>query len=97
MLISLNRQQAVKRVGKCLGETIKVTRNFDSQSGVHCESGYHTTRSEEKDFGTLLKQLNRIEVFKEKEPRKHTSFSKMKPNLIMKLDMKDVGKWMEYQ
>ena len=41
-------EQAVKRVGKCLGEMIKVTRNFDSQTGVPLESGYHTTRSEER-------------------------------------------------
>jgi len=63
-------EQTVKRVGKCLGETI---RNFDSQTDVHRESGYHTTRSEEKDI-TLLKQLNHTEVFKEKKPQKHTLF-----------------------
>ena len=36
-------EQAVKRVGKCLGEIVKVTSNFDSQMGVNCESAYHTT------------------------------------------------------
>ena len=76
---------------------IKITRNFDSKTDVRCESGYHTTWSEEKDFSTLLKQLNHTEVFKEKKPRKHTSFSKIKQNLMTKLDMKDVGKWMDHQ
>ena len=36
-------EQAVKRVWKYLGEMVKVTSNFDSQTGLHCKFGYHTT------------------------------------------------------
>ena len=90
-------EQAVKRVGKCLGEIVKVTSNFDSQTGVNCESAYHTTRSEEKDFSALLQQLNHSEVFRMKKSRKHTSFPKIKQNLVKKLDVKDLEKWMEHQ
>ena len=90
-------EQAVKRVGKCLGEIVKVTSNFDSQTGVNCESAYHTTRSEEKDFSALLQQLNHSEVFRMKKSRKHTSFPKIKQNLMKKLDVKDLEKWMEHQ
>ena len=90
-------EQAVKRVGKCLGEIVKVTCNFDSQTGVNSESGYHTTRSEEKDFSALLQQLNHSEVFTMKKSRKHNSFPKINQNLMKKLHVKDLEKWMEHQ
>ena len=62
-----------------------ITSNFDARTGVNCESAYHTTRSEEKDFSALLQQLNHSEVFRMKKSRKHNSFPKIKQNLMKKL------------
>ena len=90
-------EQAVKRVGKCLGEMIKVTRNFDSQTGVPLESGYHTTPSEEKDLNAMLHQLEQLEVFKVKSKRRHVSFPRFKENAVKSLDIKALEEWLHPQ
>ena len=86
---------AVKRVGKCLGEMMKVCTNFDEKTGVRHESGHHTTRSKQKDRDKLIQQLIQSKVFEKHVGRKHRSFPKFKQNVMHKLKREKLQNWMD--
>lgn len=47
---------AVQRIGKALGQTTKVLKNFDCDNNLKEESGCHSKRSYEKYLEKLLYQ-----------------------------------------
>lgn len=87
-------EEAVRRVGKCLGEIIEVSTNFDERSGVHHDSGHHSTRSDQRDLDKLIQQLVTSKVFDEQAGRRHTSFMNFQKKLIQKIDKDALSDWM---
>ena len=90
-------EHAISRVGKCLGELVKATTNFDVQTGVSQESMHHTCRTDNQDLCKMVAQLQKSEVFSEKAGRKHGSFPKFEQNVMKKIDVDAFKLWMQQQ
>ena len=63
---------AVKRVGKSIGEIIKNIGHFDKDSNIKKLSGRHSKRTKKKDMDAIVKQLSEVSgVFSIIEGRTH--------------------------
>ena len=45
---------AIQRVGKCIGELMKVTGNYDHMNDIPSESGHHSAKSDKTDLDKLV-------------------------------------------
>ena len=72
---------AVLRIGKCLGELSKVTDSYDTENEVPVESGFHTGKSNKQDLEKMLNQLNEMKVFDLEKSTNH-SHSPIKPSPV---------------
>ena len=89
---------SVTRIGKCIGKTEKVLKNFDRSNNVPQESGSHTTKSSKEDMKKLLLQLTeKSKVFIMNEGRSHKKFSDFKLNMLRQLDITALKQWMSKQ
>lgn len=89
--------KAVQRMGKCLGEIMKITQMYDSENGIPSESGKHARKSEDEDRNKILAVLNDTKVFTAIPGRKHTNFPKFEANPARKLVLEDLKVWMKAQ
>ena len=89
---------SVTRIGKCIGKTEKVLKNFDRSNNVPQESGSYTTKSSKEDMKKLLLQLTeKSKVFIMNEGRSHKNFSDFKLNMLRQLDITALKQWMSEQ
>ena len=85
---------AVQRVGKCLGETVKVMQHFNEINNISLQSGSHTRRSATQDLSKLVKQFQESKVFHKSSGRRHHNFPKFTANKIKHLSMRKLKLWM---
>lgn len=69
---------AVDRIGRCVGEIVKATANYDMNNKVTSTSGEHSIQSTMKDMDKLLEQLNKNSIFVYQKGRSHKQFEKHK-------------------
>ena len=89
--------QAVDRIGKCIGELVKVNANFDANNKVPLTSGKHSVRSAKKDIEKLLEQLKKNSVFEYQKGRSHAQFKQHAQNVMKRIDLKEHKGWMSKQ
>ena len=88
-------EKSVGRIGKSIGELMKVTQQFDSDNNIHEDIGRHPKRTVEMDMNKLLLELHTgSKVFEHVPGRKHTQFKTMQVNMTRKLSSADLKKWM---
>ena len=89
-------KKAISRVGKALGVLASATQAYDKELGVPLQGSTHSTRQVKpkilKDVTTIVNQLLQGDVFNSN--RKHSSFRKLKSNLIRTISEKDFKQWM---
>lgn len=91
-------EEAVKRVGKSIGETVKIMRNFDKVNKIKVPSSRHSKRSCAKDMNLLIKQLHEDScVFKKVPGRSHRYFTNFKANPMRGLKSAHINSWMHEQ
>ena len=89
---------AVKRVGKSIGEIIKIIDHFDKDNNIKKLSGRHSKRTKKKDMDAIVKQLSEVSgVFSIKEGRTHRYFKNFKNNSMQTLSMENLKTWMDGQ
>ena len=84
-------EKAIVRVGRSVGTLTKMLDNYDSEAGVASVSGKHSITTMEKDVREIVTLLSSTNIFSTSHSYK--SFSKIKSNLIRKLDEKNVRGW----
>jgi L1 cell adhesion molecule like protein len=88
---------SVARIGKSIGELMKISQQFDKVNDLKEESGRHRRRTVEGDMKKLLTELNAMKVFDHIPGRKHSNFKKMQVNMMRKLSVKSLESWMQQQ
>ena len=88
---------SVTRIGKSIGELMKIKQQFDKVNDLKEESGRHRRRTVEGDMKKLLTELNAVKVFDHISGRKHSSFKKLQVNMTRKLSAKRLESWMQEQ
>lgn len=89
---------AVTRVGKCVGHTVEIVKKFDQANNIKEPSGRRSRRSCRRDMKILLKQLHETtQVFKINQGRAHRNFPKYSGNITQHLSMPDIKEWMGTQ
>ncbi len=88
---------SVTRIGKSIGELMKISQQFDKANDLKEESGRHRRRTVEGDMKKLLTELNAGKVFDHIPGRKHSNFKKMQVNMTRKLSVKSLESWMQQQ
>ena len=59
-------------------------------------SGYHTSKSSEKDVLKIVEQLEERNVFSVVSDRKHRMFNSLKQNIFSDIDKKKLDQWLLY-
>lgn len=54
--------KAVDRIGKCIGELVKVNANYDANNMIPLTSGKHSTPSTKKDVNRLIEELSEVNM-----------------------------------
>ena len=88
---------AVIRIGKSVGELMKITTQYDSISELNPESGKHSKRSTASDLMKIIEQLEESSVFQSQSGRKHDHFPNFLVNSTRQLDSKKLQVWMNAQ
>lgn len=88
-------EKTIQRVGLCLRQLLEIKSNFDRTSGLNQNAGWHTSRSQLKDLGTLIEELKKAEVFHNEEKRKHSEFKSFKSNVAGSLNRKELEEWLK--
>ncbi len=84
-------------MGKSIGQTVKVLKQFDRENGIKEPSSRHSRRSCEKDMNSLVKQLRVTDVFKEVPGRAHRYFTNFEANTMRALTIPDLNPQMGEQ
>ena len=75
---------AVLRIGKCIGKMVSILQHFDELSGIPIQSGYHGHHSSFSDINKIIEQLSKTsKVFKKHPKRFHDSYSKIRCNALL--------------
>ena len=90
-------EDSVRRIGKSIGELIKIKKQFDVENSVPQESGKRSRRSVTADMKKLLSQLSGTKVFDDISGRKHGQFKKFQVNPTRKLTSHKLEKWLKKQ
>lgn len=88
---------AVSRIGKSIGELMKVSQQFDAVNNLKEESGRHPRRTAQLDLEKMLTQLQTDNVFGYVRGRKHSQFKSIQVNMTKKLSRSAFSKWMKEQ
>ena len=80
-------EQAIVRIGRCVGKIVSVLENFDKQTGVSEVSGSHSKKSITKDLHQVVEQLRSANVFD--TTHMHKLFGKIKSRSISLEDLKE--------
>jgi len=87
---------SLQRTGKALKVLKEIQVHYDNITCVRTESECHSSRNTKKDLLTVIEQLQKAEVFKFVEERKHQQFS-MTGSLLNKVDTRELKNWMKSQ
>ena len=90
-------EEAVARIGKGIGEIMKITTQFDKVNSIPEVSGRHSRRSAELDMEKVMSQLQTAKVFDSIPRRKHSTFPKFQANASGRITWKDLEQWMKKQ
>ena len=86
---------AVLRVGKCIGHTIDIVKQFDKSNGIKEPSGRRSKQSCTKDMKLILKQVHETtQVFKNEDKRAHRNFPNYSGNITQHLSLPELQMWM---
>ena len=88
-------EEAVGRVGRSIGELMKVTTKFDKHNGILPVSEKLSKRAADKDLERLLKQLHDSRVFRYKKGRRHKHFKKFTTNLARTINSAELKELMD--
>lgn len=89
---------AVQRVGKCIGHTIEIVKQFDRTSAIKETSGRRSKLSCTRDMKLLLRQLHEnAEVFEPKKERAHRNFPTFAGNITQHISLPELQEWMGKQ
>ena len=98
MLGSNFSEEALERVGHCVGIINSLLENFDQDLSVPDISGSHSIASSEKDKSAIIKELLEADIFNHQDNRKHATFQSIKTNLVSSLRYNEkVYKWIQTQ
>ena len=86
---------SISRIGYSLRKLIDIKENYDKQTGIPVESGFHTTRSLLKDINLAIEELRKANVFAEIPQRKHKHFKSFKHNVAASLKNSDLKSWLD--
>ena len=86
---------AMQRIGKCIGVLKAVSDNYDEQSEVGKNKGYHTVAPDGKDKELILKELHLHKVFSPLPGRSHSSFKHMECSIFSKVKYGEMVQWMK--
>lgn len=90
--------EAVRRIGKCIGEIVDVVKQFDEVNQLKEPSTRHSKKAKKKDLEAVVKQLHQVsDVFCVCEGRAHKNFSHFKNNSMRSISMKELQVWMKEQ
>lgn len=87
-------ERAVERIGRCIGEIVKVTANFDANNNVPITSGKHKVPTAKKDIEKMIEQLKKYSIFSYSEGRSHAQFEQHNNNVMNTIDLKEHKVWM---
>lgn len=90
-------EKAVSRIGKSIGEVMKVTNQFDKVNSVPEECGKHSRRSAAVDMEKVMSQLQATQIFDCVPKRQHSTFPKFQSNISRKVKHKSIKEWMNKQ
>ncbi len=85
---------SIQRIGKCIGELVKVTANYDGENRIPSESGRHFALGITGDLEKVVKELVTSKVLQQIPGRAHVAFKKHVPNPLRKLKPPDILDWM---
>ncbi len=87
--------KAVKRVGKSIGQTVKILKRFDEANAIKEPSSRRSKRSCQKDMQIMLKQLHETSrVFTKVAGRAHLNFPKFLANVPRTISIPELTQWM---
>jgi hypothetical protein len=89
--------KSVQCIGKCIGELVQVTANFDEQNSVPPDSSKHCSRTVTRDLEKVVRELITSKVLENTPGRVHTAFKKYTPNPMRKIVKDDLLKCMQKQ
>lgn len=92
-------EESVSRIGKSIGEVMKIGKQFDEENGVPEESGKRSRRSVAVDMQKLLSQLSDTKVFDQIPGREHSQFKgfQINPNPNRNIYLSNLKKWLKAQ
>lgn len=94
---NISSVNAVARIGKSVGELLKVAGQYDTIAGINPESGKHAKRSAAADLDKILKQFEESHVFLSEPGRKHDHFPNFVVNPTRQLNQKKLQVWTNAQ
>uniref|UniRef100_A0A1X7U207 DUF6589 domain-containing protein n=1 Tax=Amphimedon queenslandica TaxID=400682 RepID=A0A1X7U207_AMPQE len=98
MLGSNFSEEALERVGRCVGIINSLLENFDKDLSVPDISGSHSIASSEKDKSAIIKELLEADIFNHQDNRKHATFQSIKTNPVSSLRYNEkFHKWIQAQ
>ena len=87
-------KNAILRVGKAIGSLATVTQSVDRGIGINEPSGRHSEKSMAKDLAKIVEQLLPQDIYSPTTTIIHSSFSRLKKNLIKKLEEQKIKEWL---
>ena len=90
-------QDSVVRIGKSIGQLIRIINQYDDTNEVKGESGKHSTRSNLSDLSKIVNQLATSEAFQYIPGRKHVYFPKFSSNSTRQLNLSKLQLWFKRQ
>lgn len=88
----------VSRIGKSIGELMKITGQFDKVNELPPVTEKHSKRSTATDLEKLLRQVHEeSQVFNFTSKRRHKKFPRFQSNITRSLDNKNFKDWMKEQ
>ena len=87
-------QMAIKRIGKCISVLKAVADNFDEQTRVNENKGYHTVASADRDRHMIINELLTHSIFSPLPGRCHSSFKNMDSSIFSEVSYDLMIQWM---
>ena len=87
--------KAIQRMGTCVGVLKSVTDNFDEQTEVSENKGYHTVASADKDRDIIIRELLTHSIFSPSPGRCHSSFKRIDCSIFSKASYDLMLQWMK--
>lgn len=87
-------EKSIIQTSKSLRSLMDVTTQFDSVTGIHSKSIYHTSKDSSKDFEAILEELQTSQVFEYIPGRFHKTFKEINPHVSAHINTDRLFSWM---